>query len=145
MRSAGTKRDDALTPKLNVFGAPNLQVYEADIVCHKLNRQGVAVARCTVERLMRCSGLKGLRRGKVVRTTVGDPKAACPRDRRNRPFKADRPKKLWVSESTYVSTWQFVAFVIDVFARSMSSSMRTDLVLDALEQALLQTDNQLIE
>ena len=122
----------------------NLQVYGADKVWHQLNREGVAVARCTVERLMRRSGLKGVRRGKVVRTTVCDAKAACPLDRVNRQFKADRPNQLWVSDFTYVSTWQgwqYVAFVIDVFARRivgwrMSSSMRTDFVLDALEQAL---------
>ncbi len=102
------------------------------------------VARCTVERLMRCLGLRGVMRGKVVRTTVGDSKAVCPLDRVNRQFRAERPNQLWVSDFTYVSTWQgwlYVAFVIDVFARRIvgwrvSSSMRTDFVLDALEQAL---------
>ena len=102
------------------------------------------VARCTVERLMRRLGLRGVMRGKVVRTTVSDRKAACPLDRVNRQFKADRPNQLWVSDFTCVSTWQgwlYVAFVIDVYARRIvgwrvSSSMRTDFVLDALEQAL---------
>jgi transposase InsO family protein len=105
---------------------------------------GVAVARCTVERLMRHAGLRGVRRGKVVRTTIGDRAVPCPLDRVNRQFKADRPNQLWVSDFTYVSTWQgwqYVAFVIDVYARRIvgwrqSSSMRTDFVLDALEQAL---------
>ena len=77
-----------------------MQVYGADKVWHQLKRQGVALARCTVERLMRHSGLKGVRRGKVVRTTVGDAKALCPLDRVNRQFKADRPNQLWVSDFT---------------------------------------------
>jgi putative transposase len=93
---------------------------------------------------MRLRGLQGVRRGKSVRTTVPDAKAACPRDRVNRQFKAQRPNELWVADFTYVSTWQgfvYVAFVIDVFARRIvgwrvGSSMQTDFVLDALEQAL---------
>ena len=121
-----------------------MQVYGADKVWKQLGREGVAVARCTVERLMRDLGLRGVMRGKVVKTTVSDGKALCPLDRVNRVFKADRPNQLWVSDFTYVSTWQgwlYVAFVLDVFARRIvgwrvSSSMRTDFVLDALEQAL---------
>ena len=109
-----------------------------------MNREGIPVARCTVERLMKRLGLQGTRRGKVVRTTTPDNTAACLLDRVNRVFKADRPNELWVSDFTYVSTWQgwlYVAFVIDVFARRIvgwrvSNSMRTDFVLDALEQAL---------
>lgn len=93
---------------------------------------------------MKQLGIAGVRRGKVVRTTVQNPKAPCPLDRVNRQFKADRPNQLWVSDFTYVSTWQgwlYVAFVIDVFARHIvgwrvSRSMHTDFVLDALEQAL---------
>jgi transposase InsO family protein len=121
-----------------------MQVYGADKVWKQLNREGVAVARCTVERLMRQLGLRGVRRGKVVRTTVSNANAPCPLDRVNRHFKAERPNQLWVSDFTYVSTWQgwlYVAFVVDVFARRivgwrLSSSMHTDFVLDALEQAL---------
>jgi transposase InsO family protein len=121
-----------------------VRVYGADKVWHQMNREGVEVARCTVERLMKRLGLQGVRRGKVVRTTVPDKAVPCPLDRVNRQFKADRPNQLWVSDFTYVSTWQgwqYVAFVIDVFARRIvgwrvSSSMRTDFVLDALEQAL---------
>jgi transposase InsO family protein len=78
------------------------------------------MARCTVERLMRKAGLRGVVRGKVVRTTVADAAAPCPLDRVNRQFNAQRPNQLWVSDFTYVSTWQgfvYVAFVIDVFAR----------------------------
>ena len=93
---------------------------------------------------MRRLGLRGAMRGKVVRTTCGAPAAPCPQDGINRQFKADRPSQLWVSDFTDVSTWQsfvYVAFVIDVFARRivggrLSRSMRTDFVLDALEQAL---------
>ena len=122
----------------------NWQVYGADKVWRQMNREGIAVARCTVERLMRQLGLQGARRGKKVRTTISDSKAPCPLDRVNRVFKAERPNQLWVSDFTYVSTWQgwlYVAFVIDVYARRIvgwrvSSSMQTDFVLDALEQAL---------
>jgi transposase InsO family protein len=93
---------------------------------------------------MRQHGLQGARRGKRQRTTVPDPKAPCPMDRVNRQFKADHPNQLWVTDFTYVSTWQgwvYVAFVIDVFSRRIvgwrqSSSMHTEFVLDALEQAL---------
>ena len=93
---------------------------------------------------MRRFGLQGVRRGQPVKTTVGDRGAPCPQDRVNRPFKADRSKALWVADFTYVSTGQgfvYVAFVIDVFARSIvgwkvSRSARADFVLDALEQAL---------
>ena len=122
----------------------NLQVYGADKVWLQLNREGVSVARCTVERLMRLQGLQGVRRGKTQRTTMADPKVPRPLDRVNRQFRAERPNQLWVSDFTYVSTWQgwvYVAFVIDVFSRRIvgwrqSSSMHTDFVLDALEQAL---------
>ena len=121
-----------------------MQVYGADKVWRQLNREGLEVARCTVERLMKRLGLAGVRRGKVVRTTMPDKAIPCPLDRVNRQFRADRPNQLWVSDFTYVSTWQgwlYVAFVIDVFARRIvgwrvSRSMRTDFVLDALEQAL---------
>ena len=84
----------------------NLQVYGADKVWRQLQREGVTVARCTVERLMRRQGLRGARRGKTVRTTIPAPKAACPQDRVQRQFKADRPNPLRVSDFTYVSTWQ---------------------------------------
>lgn len=122
----------------------NMQACGADKVWQQMNREGIEVARCTVERLMRRLQLRGVVRGKVVRTTTSDLKAPCPLDRVNRQFKADRPNQLWVSDFTYVSTWQgwlYVAFVIDVYARRIvgwrvSSSMRTDFVLDALEQAL---------
>ena len=133
-----------LVPEIQRVWRANMQVYGVKKVWRQLAREGVLVARCTVERLMRKLGLHGVRRGKVVRTTNGDAKAPCPLDRVNRQFRAERPNQLWVSDFTYVSTWQgwlYVAFVIDVFARRIvgwrvSSSMRTDFVLDALEQAL---------
>jgi putative transposase len=144
LRSARAQRDDLLAPHIERVWRTNLQVYGVDKVWRQLQREGHEVARCTVERLMRMKGLRGVMRGKVQRTTFSDPKAACPLDRVNRQFKAERPNQLWVSDFTYVSTWQgwlYVAFVVDVFARRIvgwraSSSMTTDFVLDALEQAL---------
>jgi len=144
LRCARVQRDDMLSVDIERVWQANMQVYGADKVWCQLRREGTDVARCTVERLMRKAGLRGVMRGKVVRTTVPDAKAPCPRDRVNRQFKAQRPNQLWVSDFTYVSTWQgfvYVAFVIDVCARRIvgwrvSSSMRTDFVLDALEQAL---------
>lgn len=138
------KRDAQLLPEIERVWHFNQQVYGARKVWRQLNREGIVVARCTVARLMRRAHLVGTVRGKVVRTTIPDKKAVCPLDRVNRQFKADRPNQLWVSDFTYVSTWQgwlYVAFVIDVFARRIvgwrvSTSMHTDFVLDALEQAL---------
>jgi len=133
-----------MVPEIHRVWEKNMRVYGADKVWRQLHREEQAVARCTVERLMRRLGIQGARRGKSMRTTVPDTSAPCPLDHVNRQFKADRPNQLWVSDFTYVSTWQgwlYVAFVIDVFARRIvgwrvSSSMHTDFVLDALEQAL---------
>ena len=144
LRCARDLRDEILMPHIRRVWDENMQVYGADKVWRQMNREGVPVARCTVERLMRRLQLQGVRRGKVIRTTISDKSAACPLDRVNRQFKADRPNQLWVSDFTYVSTWQgwlYVAFVIDVFVRRIvgwrvSNSMQTDFVLDALEQAL---------
>lgn len=144
LRSNRAKRDAQLLPEIERVWHFNQQVYGARKVWRQLNREGIVVARCTVSRLMRRAHLVGAVRGKVVRTTIPDKKAVCPLDRVNRQFKADRPNQLWVSDFTYVSTWQgwlYVAFVIDVFARRIvgwrvSTSMHTDFVLDALEQAL---------
>ena len=131
-------------PEIERIWQANLQVYGADKVWKQMNREAVPVARCTVERLMRRLRLQGARRGKAVRTTVPDRSVTCPLDRVNRQFVAERPNQLWVSDFTYVSTWQgwlYVAFVIDVFAKCIvgwrvSNTMTTDFVLDALEQAL---------
>ena len=144
------QREAQLLPEIERVWNANMRVYGADKVWKQLNRERIEVARCTVERLMRRLGLRGVMRGKRVRTTVPDAKAACPLDRVNREFRAERPNQLWVSDFTYVSTWQgfvYVAFVIDVFARRIvgwrvSSSMQTDFVLDALEQALYARRNE---
>ena len=144
LRCARAQRDDTLVPHIERVWQANMRVYGADKVWKQMNREGLSIARCTVERLMKRLGLQGVRRGKVVRTTLSDTKAPCPLDRVNRQFKAERPNQLWVSDFTYVSTWQgwlYVAFVIDVYARRIvgwrvSTSMHTDFVLDALEQAL---------
>ena len=143
-RCARAQRDELLVPQIERVWNANMQVYGADKVWRQLAREGTTVARCTIERLMRRQGLRGVMRGKVMRTTISDRRAACPLDRVNRQFMADRPNQLWVSDFTYVSTWQgwlYVAFVIDVYARRIvgwrvSSSKRADFVLDALEQAL---------
>jgi putative transposase len=140
------KRDDELREKIrqawkDSFGG----VYGADKVWRQLRAEGTPVARCTVERLMREMGLRGVVRGRAfTRTTVADDSAARPLDLVRRDFQASRPNQLWVADLTYVATWAgfvYVAFVIDVFSRfivgwRVSSSLRTDLALDALEQAL---------
>ena len=121
-----------------------MSCYGARKVWKQLRRERIYTARCTVACLMKQLKIEGIRRGKVVKTTIQDNKAVCPLDRVQRQFKADRPNQLWVSDFTYVSAWQgwlYVAFVIDVFARRIvgwrvSRSMTTDFVLDALEQAL---------
>ncbi len=144
LRCARARRDEVLSVDVKRVWQANMQVYGADKVWKQMKREGTQVARCTVERLMRTAGLRGVVRGKVARTTMSDAAAPCPQDRVNRQFRAQRPNQLWVSDFTYVSTWQgfvYVAFVIDVFARRIvgwrvSSSMKTDFVLDALEQAL---------
>ena len=144
LQPARVLRDAVLAPQIERVWQVNMRAYGADKVWRQLRREGTAVARCTVERLMRRQGLRGAMRGKGVRTTVSDRALPCPLDHVNRQFKADRPNQLWVSDFTYVSTWQgwlYVAFVIDVYARRIvgwrvSRSMTTDFVLDALEQAL---------
>ena len=144
LQSHRAQHDAVLMPAIEQVWNDNLQVYGADKVWMQMNREGVGVSRCTVERLMKRLGLQGVRRGKAVRTTVSDAKSPCPLDKVNRQLRAQRPNQLWVSDFTYVSTWQgwiYVAFVIDVFARRIvgwrvSNSMTTDFVLDALEQAL---------
>ena len=144
LRCPRTQREDTLVPHIKRVWQANMRVYGADKVWKQMSREGLSIARCTVERLMKRLGLQGVRRGKVVRTTLSDMKAPCPLDRVNRQFKAERPNQLWVSDFTYVSTWQgwlYVAFVIDVYARRIvgwrvSTSMHTEFVLDALEQAL---------
>jgi putative transposase len=120
--------------------------YGARKVWHALRREGKVVARCTVERLMKAMEIQGVVRGGKVITTNPDAAQPCPDDKVNREFVADMPNQLWVSDFTYVSSWQgmvYVAFVIDVFARKIvgwrvSTSMTTRFVLDALNQAICQ-------
>jgi len=142
--SARAKQDMALKPEIARVFTENFEVYGAKKVWRQLNREGVAVARCTVERLMQDMGLQGVVRGKPVRTTVSDKAAPCPLDHVNRQFHAPMPNMLWLSDFTYVSTWAgfvYVAFVIDAYARRIvgwrvSRTAHAGFVLDALEQAL---------
>jgi putative transposase len=141
---ARVQRDERLCADIQRVWNENRRVYGVRKVWRQLRRESVDVARCTVARLMKRQGLRGVIRGKGVKTTISDTAAPCPLDRVNRQFRAARPNALWVADFTYVSTWQghlYVAFVIDVYARrivgwKVSSTMRTDFVLDALEQAL---------
>jgi len=143
-RSARAKRDEALQADIRRIYAENFEVYGADKVWRQLQREGRDVARCTVERLMRTMGLQGAVRGKPIKTTISDKAPPCPLDRVNRQFQASSPNRLWVSDFTYVATWQgfvYVAFVIDTFARRIvgwrvSRTAHAGFVLDALEQAL---------
>ncbi|WP_252929783.1 IS3 family transposase, partial [Aliihoeflea sp. 40Bstr573] len=142
--SARAKRDLELKPEIKRVFADNFEVYGARKVWRQMLREGFAVARCTVERLMADLGLHGVIRGKPIRTTVQDKAAPCPRDHVNRVFHAPAPNMLWLSDFTYVSTWSgfvYVAFVIDAYARRIvgwrvSRTAHASFVLDALEQAL---------
>jgi putative transposase len=124
--------------------AENFAVYGVRKVWRQMMREGFSIARCTVERLMREMGLRGVIRGKPVRTTISDKAAPCPLDHVNRKFHAPAPDRLWVSDFTYVATWGglvYVAFVIDTYARRIvgwraSRTVHASFVLDALEQAL---------
>ena len=137
-------RDAELRESIERVWKENFGVYGARKVWLQLHREGVAVARCTVERLMRAMGLRGVVRGRKTRTTIPAELADRPRDLVQRQFQAAGPNRLWVADLTYVVTWRgfvYVAFVTDVFSRRIvgwrvSSSLRSDLALDALEQAL---------
>jgi len=144
-RSARAQRDDVLRAAIRRVWEDNQQVYGPRKVWRQLRREGHRVARCTVERLMRALGLRGAVRGRAwTVTTQADPVATRPTDLVERRFLATRPNQLWVADFTYVATWRgfvYVAFVIDVFARRIvgwrvAASLRTDFVLDALEQAI---------
>jgi len=144
--SSRTKQDKADSREIRrVFDASGGR-YGTRKVWHTLRREGQDIARCTVERLMKSMGLQGVVRGKKVITTNPDTSQPCPDDRVNREFVAQRPNQLWVSDFTCVSSWQgsvYVAFVRDVFARKIvgwrvSTSMTTEFVLDALNQAICQ-------
>jgi transposase InsO family protein len=139
------QRDAVLLGDIERVYTQHHEVYGARKVWHQLRREGIAVARCTVERLMRAAGLQGVVRGATVRTTrPADRESATSPDLVQRQFTAERPNQLWVADFTYVATWRgfvYVAFVIDVFSRRIvgwraHTRMQTDLVLDALEQVL---------
>ncbi|WP_085980055.1 IS3 family transposase [Roseobacter sp. GAI101] len=140
------KRDEELTPEIERVFEENLKVYGVRKIWHQMRREGFDIARCTVARLMKDIGIEGVIRGKKPRTTMPDKALPCPLDRVNRQFYAPAPNGLWVSDFTYVATWQgfvYVAFVIDVFARRIvgwraSRTANAGFVLDALEQAIHQ-------
>jgi transposase InsO family protein len=142
--SERAKRDAIRENKIRRVFEENFGVYGARKVWRQLRREGEDIARCTVERLMRNIGLRGVVRGKPVRTTISDKAAPCPLDHVNRQFRAAKPNALWVSDFTYVATWTgyvYVAFVIDAYARRIvgwraSRTAHASFVLDALEQAL---------
>jgi len=145
LRPARAKRDEHLKVEVQRVWEENCSVYGAEKVWRQLLREKELVARCTIERLMRSLGLRGAVRGRAfTTTTVADEAATRPPDLVHREFTATRPNQLWVADITYVATWAgfvYVAFVIDVFSRCIvgwrvSKSLRSDLALDALEQAL---------
>ncbi len=137
-------RDEELKVEIQRVHAENFHAYGARKAWLQLNREGYPMARCTVERLMRELGLRGVSRGRVKRTTIPDPAAERPEDLVQRCFAPPAPNRLWVADMTYVSTWSgwvYVAFVIDAYARRIlgwrtSTTMTTDLVLDAVEHAI---------
>jgi putative transposase len=143
-RSARAIRDEALKAEITRVHEENFGVYGARKVWCQLNREGVPVARCTVERLMRALGLAGAVRGKTRRTTLADRTVERPADLLERDFTAPAPNRRWVADLTYVATWAgfvYVAFIADLFSRRIvgwraATSLRAELALDALEQAL---------
>jgi putative transposase len=144
------QREAALQPEIQRVWDEHFQVYGAKKVWKQLNRERIRVARCTVARLMSGMGLRGTVRGRGIRTTIPETAAERPQDLVDRDFTATRPNQLWVSDLTYVATWRgfvYVAFVIDTFARRIvgwraSSSLRSDLALDALEQAIYERSEE---
>jgi len=142
--STRSVRDAELKAEIGRVHAQNFGVYGAEKVWRQLKREGIAVARCTVERLMASLGLRGAVRGKTRRTTIADEAAPRPADLVERNFSATRPNQLWVADLTYVATWSgfvYTSFVIDAFSRfivgwQVSRSLRTDLALDALEMGI---------
>jgi transposase InsO family protein len=144
-RSARAKRDEVLKPEVQRVFIENFSVYGARKIWKQLNRESIRIARCTTERLTTALGIHGATRAKAWKTTIPDADADRPRDLVQRSFTATAPNQLWVADITYVSTWRnhivYVAFIIDVFARRIVgwrvlNCLKTDIVLDALEQAL---------
>jgi putative transposase len=149
LRPIRAQRDEVLREEVRRVWKDNFEVYGVRKVWHQLNREGHTVARCTVARLMSGLGLCGVVRGRRCKTTLPADEANRPMDLVELDFTAERPNQLWVSDFTYVATWRgfvYVAFVIDVFSRRIvgwrvSSSLRTHLVLDALEQAICERED----
>lgn len=148
--STRSRRDAELTAMIKQIHAENYGVYGARKIWHELLRRGVRVARCTVERLMREVGLRGLSRDKSPRTTRPAAETERPRDLVKRDFTAAGPNQLWVADLTYVRTsmgWVYAAFVLDVYSRmivgwQVATSLYTDLALDALKMAIWRRENQ---
>ncbi len=148
--SARSRRDAELTAMIKQIHAENYGVYGARKIWHELLRRGVRVARCTVERLMREVGLRGLSRDKSPRTTRPAAETERPRDLVKRDFTAAGPNQLWVADLTYVRTsvgWVYAAFVLDVYSRmivgwQVATSLYTDLALDALKMVIWRRENQ---
>jgi len=146
--SARAVRDAQLKAEISRVYKENREVYGADKVWLELNRQGISVARCTTERLMRQLGLQGVRRGRKIRTTVPGKDGQRAPDRLKRDFTAPAPNRRWVADFTYVATWAgivYVAFVTDIYSRAIvgwaaATSKHTRLVLDALQMALWRRD-----
>lgn len=142
--AARAVRDEQLKAEIVRVFEGNYRCYGVVKVWRQLRREGLAVARCTVARLMRQLGLSGLVRGKAKRTTITDTEAARPADLVERDFRASAPNRLWVADLTYIRTWSgwvYAAFVVDVWSRQvvgwqLATHLRTDLALDALEMAI---------
>ena len=154
LRSGRAQRDERLRGEIGRVWRENFAVYGAEKVWKQLNREGIPAARCTVARLMKELGLKGAVRGRAFKTTTQPGEGtARPLDLVDRDFAASRPNELWVADLTYVATWRgfvYVAFVIDAFSRRIvgwrvSRSLRSDLALDALEQAICEREEDTAE
>jgi putative transposase len=150
LRSPRAQRDEWLKGEIQRVWKENRELYGAEKVWKQLNREGIPVAWCTVRRLMKAMGLQGAVRGRAFKTTtIPGEESSRPLDLVDRDFQVSRPNELWVSDLTYVATWRgfvYVAFVIDAYARRIvgwrvSTSLRSDLALDALEQAICERED----
>jgi putative transposase len=147
-RSKRALLDEAHKVEIRRVWEQNYRCYGARRIFKQLRREGHAIARCTVERLMPEIGIRGVQRGKKRFTTIPDATAARPADLVERRFVAARPNELWLADITYASTWSgwlYVAFILDAHSRmivgwQLADHLRTDLVLDALEMALWRRD-----
>jgi putative transposase len=150
--SARAQRDEVLKPEIHRVHQASLDgCYGAKKVWKQLQREGIVVASCTVRRLMKQMGIRGVRRGRQFKvTTITDEGQQRPSDLVDRQFVSSAPNRLWVADLTYVKThtgWTYVAFVIDVFSRAIvgwqaSTSLRSDLAIDALEMAIYSRNSQ---